>query len=91
MFNVRNRLKTAAIGALALGFLGASALSASATDVTLWSWRTDDQAAMEKIFAVFNAKNPDITVKLQFTPDAGKGQRVEGRPCTLSFTKKQPG
>jgi hypothetical protein len=30
-------------------------------------------------------------VDVQFTPDAGKGQRVEGRPCTLSFTKKQPG
>lgn len=30
-------------------------------------------------------------VDVQFTQDSGKGHRVEGRPCTLSFTKKQPG
>ena len=67
------RLKTAAIGALALA---ASALTASAGEVTLWSWRTEDQAAMEKIFAAFTAKNPDVTVKLQFTPDADYQNRL---------------
>jgi raffinose/stachyose/melibiose transport system substrate-binding protein len=31
---------------------------------------------MEKIFAAFTAKNPDITVKLQFTPDADYQNRL---------------
>jgi raffinose/stachyose/melibiose transport system substrate-binding protein len=73
MLNVRSRLKSAAIGVLALT---ATALSASAGEVTVWSWRTEDQAAMEKIFAAFTAKNPDITVKLQFTPDADYQNRL---------------
>lgn len=73
MLNVRSRLKSAAIGMLALA---TTALSASAGEVTLWSWRTEDQAAMEKIFAAFTAKNPDITVKLQFTPDADYQNRL---------------
>ncbi|MCX5516480.1 sugar ABC transporter substrate-binding protein [Kaistia algarum] len=73
MLNVRLRWKTAAIGALALA---ASALTATAGEVTLWSWRTEDQAAMEKIFTAFTAKNPDITVKLQFTPDADYQNRL---------------
>jgi hypothetical protein len=30
-------------------------------------------------------------VDVQFTENSGKGHRVEGRPCTLSFAKKQPG
>jgi len=73
MTMLKFRLKTAAIGALALA---ASALTASAGEVTLWSWRTEDQAAMEKIFAAFTAKNPDVTVKLQFTPDADYQNRL---------------
>ena len=73
MLNVRRHLKSATIGVLALA---ATALSASAGEVTLWSWRTEDQAAMEKIFAAFTAKNPDIAVKLQFTPDADYQNRL---------------
>jgi hypothetical protein len=30
-------------------------------------------------------------VEVQFTDNSGKGHRVEGRPCTVSFAKKQPG
>jgi raffinose/stachyose/melibiose transport system substrate-binding protein len=73
MLNVRRHMRSAALGILALT---ATALSASAGEVTLWSWRTEDQAAMEKIFAAFTAKNPDITVKLQFTPDADYQNRL---------------
>lgn len=44
--------------------------------VTLWSWRTEDQAAMGRIFDAFEADNPDITVDLQFTPDADYQNRL---------------
>lgn len=34
----------------------------SPTPVTIWSWRTEDKAAMQEIFDEFNSKNPDIRV-----------------------------
>ncbi len=47
----------------------ALALTASAvaqTNLTFWSWRTEDVAAYEKFIAAFHAQNPDINVT--FTP-----------------------
>jgi hypothetical protein len=29
-------------------------------------------------------------VDVQFTGNTGKGRRIEGRPCTVSFAKKPP-
>src|SRR5260221_11157093 len=67
----------AAAGTIALGFIGLlTPMANAATTVTVWSWRTDDQAAMQRIFDAFNAKNPDIAVKLQFTPDADYQNRL---------------
>lgn len=34
----------------------------SPTEVTIWSWRTEDKVAMQEIFDEFNSKNPDIRV-----------------------------
>ncbi|MDF1522658.1 MAG: extracellular solute-binding protein [Trueperaceae bacterium] len=48
---------------LAVAFL-ASALAQ--TNLTFWSWRTEDVAAYEQFIAAFQAENPDITVS--FTP-----------------------
>ncbi len=39
------------------------------TEVTVWSWRIEDQAAYEQMFADFTAANPDITVKFEPTVD----------------------
>lgn len=44
--------------------------------VSIWSWRTEDQEAMEAIFADFEADNPDIDVELEFTPDADYQNRL---------------
>ena len=44
---------------------GATSASA-ATELTFWSWRTEDKAFYENQIKLFQAKNPDITVK--FTP-----------------------
>ncbi len=49
---------------LAAAFL-ASGL-AQTTDLTFWSWRTEDVAAYEQFIAAFNAENPDVNVT--FTP-----------------------
>jgi raffinose/stachyose/melibiose transport system substrate-binding protein len=54
-----------------------SVLPAAADDtVTLWSWRTEDQAAMRRIFDVFEKENPGTKVDLQFTPDADYQNRL---------------
>jgi len=44
---------------------GASIASAN-TEITFWSWRTEDKAFYESQMRLFEAKNPGITVK--FTP-----------------------
>lgn len=49
---------------LAAAFL-ASGL-AQTTELTFWSWRTEDVAAYEQFIAAFHAENPDIDVT--FTP-----------------------
>lgn len=48
----------------------------SSSTVTIWSWRTEDEAAMTKIFESFMADNPDVTVELEFTPDADYQNRL---------------
>lgn len=49
--------------ALALAF---AASAVAQTNLTFWSWRTEDVAAYEKFIAAFHAQNPDINVT--FTP-----------------------
>ncbi len=65
-----------AAGAIALGLAILHPAAAAAEPVTIWSWRTEDQAAMETMFDAFRAKNPDIEVDLQFTPDADYQNRL---------------
>jgi len=64
-----------AAAATAVTLAGAWPAAADET-VTLWSWRTEDQAAMRRIFDVFEKKNPGIKVDLQFTPDADYQNRL---------------
>lgn len=46
------------------------------TTVTVWSWRTEDKAAMQDIFAKFEAANPSIKVAVDFIPDADYQNRL---------------
>lgn len=39
------------------------------TEVSVWSWRIEDQPAYEEMFAAFTAENPGITVKFEPTVD----------------------
>lgn len=50
--------------------------SSDSTTVTIWSWRTEDQAAMDKIFDAFEAKTPGIVVDFQTIPDAEYQNRM---------------
>lgn len=76
---------------LSLGGCAAAAPDASddsPTTVTIWSWRTEDKAAMQEIFDEFNAENPDIRVtfdpldpdsyanKLSTALQGGKGPEI---------------
>jgi raffinose/stachyose/melibiose transport system substrate-binding protein len=54
-----------AVSAIAVPVVTAQSASA-ATELTFWSWRTEDKAFYEGQIAKFEAKNPGITVK--FTP-----------------------
>ncbi len=69
-------LSAAAMLAVAMSAALAPAPAFAADTVSLWSWRTDDQAAMRKIFDVFEKENPDIKVELGFTPDADYQNRL---------------
>lgn len=69
-----HRLTVAGL-AIAIG-LSTASIAVAADTVTLWSWRTEDQAAMRTIFDSFEAANPDIKVDLQFTPDADYQNRL---------------
>ncbi|TGV75137.1 extracellular solute-binding protein, partial [Mesorhizobium sp. M00.F.Ca.ET.158.01.1.1] len=70
----------------AVGLIGGSAAACAGifttlparadSTVTLWSWRTEDEAAMRRIFDAFEAKNPGIKVNIQFTPDADYQNRL---------------
>jgi len=56
------------VGAAMVLALGACAAGSSEpsddspVEVTIWSWRTEDKAAMQEIFDEFNSENPDIQV-----------------------------
>ena len=66
----------AALGAALLVSVSAAGAAFAQETVTLWSWRTEDEAAMNRIFDRFEAANPDIKVDLQFTPDADYQNRL---------------
>jgi len=60
-------LVAAAVAVSAIAVPVITALPASAnTELTFWSWRTEDKAFYEGQVAKFEAKNPGIKVK--FTP-----------------------
>lgn len=63
---------TAGGGAVA----GGDAAGDDVSVVTVWSWRTEDEPAMEEIFAEFEAATPDVDVELEFTPDADYQNRL---------------
>jgi raffinose/stachyose/melibiose transport system substrate-binding protein len=78
ILTVHRRAVLSLIGATAATLAGAvTTLPASADDtVTLWSWRTEDEAAMRRIFDVFEKENPGTKVDIQFTPDADYQNRL---------------
>src|SRR4051812_8471155 len=78
MLSIHRRAAFGLIGGLAAACAGLlTALPARAdSTVTLWSWRTEDEAAMHRIFEAFEKKNPDIKVDIQFTPDADYQNRL---------------
>jgi raffinose/stachyose/melibiose transport system substrate-binding protein len=78
MLSIHRRAALGLIGGLAAACAGVfSTLPARADSaVTLWSWRTEDEAAMRRIFDAFEAKNPGIKVNIQFTPDADYQNRL---------------
>lgn len=46
------------------------------TTVTIWSWRTEDQKAMDDIFAQFEENNPGIKVDFETIPDADYQNKI---------------
>jgi raffinose/stachyose/melibiose transport system substrate-binding protein len=76
MFSVKRRQVIGLLGAAAMtGLLSAAPAQAEDT-VTLWSWRTEDEAAMRRIFDAFEKANPGTKVDIQFTPDADYQNRL---------------
>lgn len=79
MLSLHRRAALRLIGGLAAACAGVfPSLPARAADstVTLWSWRTEDEAAMRRIFDAFEVKKPGIKVAIQFTPDADYQNRL---------------
>lgn len=66
---------------LAVGLVAACSSSgqsgSSDGSVSLWTWRTDDKAAMQQIFGDFEAKNPGIKVNINFIADADYQNRLD--------------
>ncbi|GLS23595.1 ABC transporter substrate-binding protein [Labrys miyagiensis] len=48
---------------------GLAASAALATEISFWTWRQEDKAAYNEMFADFTKLNPDITVKFESFPD----------------------
>jgi|AraplaMF_Cvi_mMS_1032046.scaffolds.fasta_scaffold00034_43 raffinose/stachyose/melibiose transport system substrate-binding protein len=48
---------------------GLSAPATFATDISFWTWRQEDKAAYNELFADFTKENPDIHVKFESFPD----------------------
>src|SRR5882757_4440536 len=78
MLSLHRRAALGLIGGLVAACAGAfTTLPAKAdSTVTLWSWRTENEAAMRRIFDAFEAKNSGIKVAIQFTPDADYQNRL---------------
>ena len=65
-------MKIRGIGRIALAAMAAWSLTATAalaTEVSFWTWRQEDKAAYQEMFADFTKLNPDITVKFESFPD----------------------
>ncbi|MFM8503404.1 MAG: ABC transporter substrate-binding protein [Actinomycetota bacterium] len=60
------RALVAALFAATTVVLPGTTSASAATELTFWSWRTEDKAFYESQIKLFEAKNPGITVK--FTP-----------------------
>ena len=54
---------------LALGLAGGIAGAAQATEITFWTWRQEDKAVYQQLFAEFTKANPGITVKFEAFPN----------------------
>lgn len=78
VFSGSRRRALTVVAALAAALAGGLPILPAQADeaVTLWSWRTEDQAAMRRIFDVFEAETPGVKVDLQFTPDADYQNRL---------------
>jgi len=63
---MRLRALVAALFAATAVVLPGVTSASAATELTFWSWRTEDKAFYESQIKLFEAKNPGITVK--FTP-----------------------
>ena len=74
--SIRRRTLLGLIGSLAAIGTGFVAPAFADEAVTLWSWRTEDEAAMRRIFDVFEKETPGIKVNIQFTPDADYQNRL---------------
>lgn len=78
MLSLHRRAALGLIGGLAAACVSVFTTLPARADstVTLWSWRTEDEAAMRRIFDVFEKNNPGIKVDIQFTPDADYQNRL---------------
>ncbi|WP_054309404.1 extracellular solute-binding protein [Mesorhizobium sp. 1M-11] len=74
--SIRRRTLLGLIGSLAAIGSGFAVPAFADETVTLWSWRTEDEAAMRRIFDVFEKETPGIKVNIQFTPDADYQNRL---------------
>lgn len=63
-------------GALAGCSSGGTSPDGDETTVTIWSWRTEDQKAMDEIFDVFEKENPGVTVDFETIPDADYQNKI---------------
>jgi raffinose/stachyose/melibiose transport system substrate-binding protein len=64
---VTKRIGRTLLAAIAAWGLAASA--ALATEISFWTWRQEDKAAYNEMFADFTKLNPDITVKFESFQD----------------------
>src|SRR6478735_9857617 len=48
---------------------GLATSMAHATEISFWTWRQEDKAAYNELFADFTKANPDIHVKFESFPD----------------------
>jgi raffinose/stachyose/melibiose transport system substrate-binding protein len=53
----------------AVAVWGLATTVAHAAEVSFWTWRQEDKAAYQEMFADFTKLNPDITVKFESFPD----------------------